>query len=226
MSTCPSCSTTVDDRERFCEACGATLSPDGDTAATADPTAAASPDTVEAAAEAPVEAAVCASCGGRVAADGYCETCGTKAVSERDHYTEQPASWVAACCDRGIRHHRNEDATAIAANPAAGSRAVLVVCDGVSTSLDSDVASLAGARAARDLLVAQQPAGLGVPASRAAATTSALEAATARANAAVIEHTAPESDNSASCTFAAAYPSDSLSSWTAWPRALGTTSFA
>ena len=64
MSTCPSCSTTVDDRERFCEACGATLSPGGDTAATADPTAdptaAAPPETVEAveaAAQAPAEAA-------------------------------------------------------------------------------------------------------------------------------------------------------------------------
>ena len=86
-----------------------------------------------------------------------------KAPSERDHYTEQPAPWVAACCDRGIRHHRNEDATAIAAEPEPGSRAVLVVCDGVSTSIDSDVASLAGARAARDLLVASRPAGLGHP---------------------------------------------------------------
>ena len=51
---------------------------------------------------------------------------------------------MAACCDRGVRHHRNEDATATAADPAPGSRAVLVVCDGVSTSIDSDVASLAG----------------------------------------------------------------------------------
>ena len=52
---------------------------------------------------------------------------------------------------------------------------MLVVCDGVSTSIDSDVASLAGARAARDVLVAQQPAGLGTPASRAAAIAAALE---------------------------------------------------
>ncbi len=37
--------------------------------------------------------------------------------------------------------------------PEPGSRAVLVVCDGVSTSTDSDVASLAAARAARDVLV-------------------------------------------------------------------------
>ena len=88
----------------------------------------------------------CPNCGGVIGADGYCETCGMKAPTERDHYTEQPAMWVAACCDRGIRHHRNEDATAIAAETEPGSRAVLVVCDGVSTSIDSDLASLAGAR--------------------------------------------------------------------------------
>ncbi len=42
---------------------------------------------------------------------------------------------------------------ALDAHPEPGSRAVLVVCDGVSTSTDSDVASLAAARAARDVLV-------------------------------------------------------------------------
>jgi serine/threonine protein phosphatase PrpC len=79
-----------------------------------------------------------------------------------------------------------------------------VVCDGVSTSLDSDVASLAAARRARDVLVAHRPAGLGTPASRVAAITGAVVKAAAEANAAVIENTAPGSDNAASCTFAAA----------------------
>ena len=146
----------------------------------------------------------CPSCGGVIGADGYCETCGMKAPTERDHYTEQPAMWVAACCDRGIRHHRNEDATAIAAETEPGSRAVLVVCDGVSTSIDSDVASLAGARAARDYLVANRPSGLGTSASRAAAMAGVLEQAAAEANAAVIAQTAPNSENAASCTFSAA----------------------
>jgi serine/threonine protein phosphatase PrpC len=127
-----------------------------------------------------------------------------KAPSERDHYTEQPASWVAACCDRGIRHHRNEDATAIGADPEPGSRAVLVVCDGVSTSIDSDVASLAGAQAARDLLVTSRPAGLGTPASVAAAMAQTIEQAAAQANAAVVANTAPDSTSAAACTFSAA----------------------
>jgi len=146
----------------------------------------------------------CANCGGVIGPDGYCQTCGTRAPTERDHYTEHPASWVAACCDRGVRHHRNEDATAVAAEPAPGSRAVLVVCDGVSTSLDSDIASLAAARAAREVLVAHRPAGLGTPASRVAAMSNAVMQAAASANAAVIDTTAAGSDNAASCTFAAA----------------------
>lgn len=120
-------------------------------------------------------------------------------MNVRDHYCESPSSWVAACCDRGIRHDRNEDATAVASEPRLGARAVLVVLDGVSTSLDSDVASLAGAHAARDALVAQPPAGAGSMAMLAA-----LEEATRRANAAIIATTAPDSENAASCTFAAA----------------------
>jgi serine/threonine protein phosphatase PrpC len=87
---------------------------------------------------------------------------------------------------------------------------VLVVCDGVSTSLDSDIASLAAARAARNALVAHRPAGLGTAASRAAATSNAVVKAAATANAAVIESTAPGSDNAASCTFAAAVVQDGV----------------
>ena len=77
--------------------------------------------------------------------------------SPRDHFTEQPAAWVAGVCDRGIRHARNEDAVALAPDAEPGSHAVLVVCDGVSNSTDSDVASLAAARAARDVLARSLP---------------------------------------------------------------------
>lgn len=208
---CPNCGAEVSSDESFCEACGSELAPSVAPADQADP-GIESPITLSRSVRAPQPetppsvppAPPCVSCGGVVAADGYCETCGVKAQSPRDHYTELPASWAAASCDRGIRHHRNEDATAIAADPEPGSRAVLVVCDGVSTSQDSDVASLAGARAARDVLAAQRPAGLGTPASRVAAIAGSLEAASAAANAAVIDNTAPESTNAASCTFVAA----------------------
>lgn len=201
---------------RFCEACGAPLTP---TAEAVEETVAELPveltGSVLSPQPAPAEPTLvrprpCQSCGGVVGADGYCETCGTKAPSERDHYVERPASWAAASCDRGVRHHRNEDATAIAASVEPGKRAVLVVCDGVSTADDSDVASLAAARAARDVLVSSRPAGLGVPESRAAAIEAALVTAAARANAAVVDTTAPDAPNPASCTFVAAVVEDNL----------------
>jgi serine/threonine protein phosphatase PrpC len=206
---CPHCGAEVAAQEAFCEACGGALTPSAAAAKEPDEMAAPIEITRSIHTEADDEDTVvvtrsCANCGGVVAADGYCETCGTKAPTERDHYTEHPAPWVAACCDRGVRHHRNEDATAVAAEQKPGSRAVLVVCDGVSTSLDSDVASLAGARAARDVLVALKPAGLGTPASRVAAIANAVVKAATSANAAVIDNTAPDSENAASCTFAAA----------------------
>lgn len=212
--SCPHCGAEVAAGEAFCEACGGRLTPTA--AGPADePDEMAAPIDITRAIQTEDEDTVvvarpCANCGGVIGADGYCETCGTKAPTERDHYTERPAPWVAACCDRGVRHHRNEDATAVAAEQTPGSRAVLVVCDGVSTSLDSDIASLAAARAARDALVAHRPAGLGTAASRAAAISNAVVKAAATANAAVIESTAPDSDNAASCTFAAAVVEDGV----------------
>lgn len=150
----------------------------------------------------------CMQCGGPVDSDGYCSVCGFKAVSERDHYREEPAPWVAGVCDRGLRHSRNEDAVALAAAQEPGTRAALVVCDGVSSSIDSDVAALAGAQAARDLLFANAPAGMGIEASRTAAMQQSLTQAAAAANEAVVSHTDPASENAASATFVAAVVSD------------------
>jgi serine/threonine protein phosphatase PrpC len=152
----------------------------------------------------------CHSCGGVVGAEGYCETCGTKAVKPRDHFTEQPAPWVAGTCDRGIRHSRNEDAMAIAADAEPGSRALLVVCDGVSSSLDSDVASLAAARAAREVLVAGHAQGMGTESSKTSAIVARLTAAADAANDAVLENTSPDSPNPASCTFVATVLEDGV----------------
>lgn len=126
------------------------------------------------------------------------------APSDRDHYREQPAAWVAALCDRGLRHPRNEDAAAVAADPVPGGRAVLVVCDGVSTSPDSDRASLAAARAARDLLVTSWPTGSSQRAGRAAALASAIATAADRANEAAAASSGTAADGAGSCTFAAA----------------------
>jgi serine/threonine protein phosphatase PrpC len=202
-TVCPNCGGSVAEADLFCEACGTELKP-----GTAAPTSPAldtdTEPTVEITAAVVEAVGPCRSCGGTVGADGYCETCGTKAAKPRDHFEEQPAPWVAGVCDRGIRHSRNEDAMAIAADAEPGSRALLVVCDGVSSSLDSDVASLAAARAARDVLEAGHAQGLGTESSRASAIVARLKAAADAASDAVLDSTNPDSPNPASCTFVAA----------------------
>jgi len=125
-------------------------------------------------------------------------------VSDRAHYTESPSSWVAACCDRGVRHPRNEDATAVAADLEPGGQAVLVVCDGVSTAEDSAVASLAGAQTARDLLWSSPRTGPGLLPDRAQSVAALIGAAAAAANQAVLAVTTPASLHPASCTLSLA----------------------
>jgi serine/threonine protein phosphatase PrpC len=64
---------------------------------------------------------------------------------------------------------------------------VLVVCDGVSSSTDSDLASLAAARAAREVLTSSRPRGMGAGLSLIAAVIARVEAAADAASDAVIE---------------------------------------
>jgi len=90
---------------------------------------------------------------GAINAEGYCESCGRKVPSGRDH-AELDLGRLAGVTDRGRRHPRNEDAMALAtAETPAGSVAVAVVCDGVSTSPRPDEASLAGTQAAVRMLL-------------------------------------------------------------------------
>lgn len=209
-TVCPACGAALGPGDNFCESCGAALgtatdavpvpgsrTPADDLSPISTPTAVRPPRRVE-----PGAARACAECGAPVGDDGYCTVCGTKAPSARDHFARSPASWVAGVCDRGVTHIRNEDAMALLADEAPGSRAVLVVCDGVSSSDGSDVAALAAAEAALDVLRTPMPRGVGVPASADAAATRVLTQAAAAANTAVIAHTDPSSPRPASCTFA------------------------
>jgi serine/threonine protein phosphatase PrpC len=185
VTECPSCHAAVGDSEQFCEACGAELAP---TVVAAEP-----PPTEESTRETAMPGdlsgtePICRACGAEVSGDGYCGTCGARAPRRRDHFSENPAPWVAAVSDRGVRHTRNEDAVALAADAAPGGRAVLVVCDGVSNSIDSDVASLAAARAARDVLGSSRSRGMGTETSLVAAVIARLEAATNAASDAVLQ---------------------------------------
>ena len=209
--TCSSCGADLAADALFCEACGAKVGSGQAPTALTVPVGATdedSPISTPTAVRAPVEvsapqARTCAECGGTVGADGYCESCGLKAASERDHFREAPTAWVGGVCDRGIVHTRNEDAMALWADDAAPRRAVLVVCDGVSSSKDSDVASLAGARAAREVLRPAMPQGMGTAESADAAATKVLTSAAAAANTAVVANTDPASESPASCTFVA-----------------------
>ncbi|MGV9696914.1 PP2C family serine/threonine-protein phosphatase [Streptomyces sp. NPDC003470] len=111
---------------------------------------------------APAEAGkVCVACrAGRVDDDGYCENCGHAQPRERDHM-EQEAGPVAAVSDRGLRHHRNEDAFCVGhtALPDGTSATVAIVCDGVSSATRPDDASLAASRAAGESLLTVLPRG-------------------------------------------------------------------
>ncbi|WP_405932291.1 PP2C family serine/threonine-protein phosphatase [Streptomyces sp. NBC_00827] len=109
----------------------------------------------------PAGTRLCVACrAGSVDNDGYCENCGHAQPRERDHM-EQELSAVSAVSDRGLRHHRNEDAFTISttALPDGAPAVVAIVCDGVSSATRPDEASLAASRAAGESLLAALPLG-------------------------------------------------------------------
>ena len=133
---CATCGEPVGAADSFCEACGAELAPmlisDGESTR-------------------PGRCSSCRSAG--ITADGYCEACGRRVPGGRDH-AELDLGCLAGVTDRGLRHHRNEDAMALAvASTEAGPVLVAVVCDGVSSSARADEASLVAARAAARVLL-------------------------------------------------------------------------
>jgi serine/threonine protein phosphatase PrpC len=140
--SCSSCGEQVSANDSFCESCGTELNP---------PVVSAGPPGYSA--QCPVCSVDESATPGAITAEGYCETCGRKVPSGRDH-VELDLGVLAGVTDRGLRHHRNEDAMAMAtAETADGLVAVAVVCDGVSTSPRPDEASLAGTQAAVRMLL-------------------------------------------------------------------------
>ena len=143
--SCPSCGRPVRPDDNFCEACRAELAP---AASTSDQSRPVGP---------------CPTCpDASVTADGYCESCGRRVPVSRDHI-ELDLGTLAGVSDRGLRHHQNEDAMAIAAvQDTGGPVAVAVVCDGVSSSSQPAEAAmrvlLAAARTGADLLDASTAA--------------------------------------------------------------------
>ncbi len=196
---CPQCGQPIAPSASFCEACGATLEPSVELPPEPSTPSHQSQQTRRLGAR-HSDVLVCPACGGTIDTDGYCQVCGTKAPSARDHYSDAPADWVGGVCDRGIKHARNEDAMALWAE---GRRAVLVVCDGVSTSIDSDEAATTAAQTIRQVLI-ESVRRLSTDAADEALIAEAMVTAAAAANAAVSAQTAQESPSAASATVAAA----------------------
>lgn len=127
----------------------------------------------------------CTGCGSAVApSDNFCETCGLGQPTGRDH-VEIDLGVAAGVSDRGLVHHRNEDAVALCAND---DIVFAVVSDGVSTSDLADEASLAAVDAAIKVLAAGGP----------------TEKAVTAANAAVAELPIRYDDTAPSCTYISA----------------------
>ncbi len=226
---CPACGADRMPDAAFCEACGldfatSALPPEGAITQAAPRQAHAPAVTAAAGEESPLDVGwtgpvvggvavevdhptelTCAACGKGAYVDGYCDQCGSKQPDPRNHFTEAPAAWVAGVCDIGKRHTRNEDAMALLASEAHLGQATLVVCDGVSNTTDSHIASLAAARSARETLSAAIPRGMGTREALVSAISARLGEAVSAARGAVVTAT-PSADTPAppSCTFVAA----------------------
>jgi serine/threonine protein phosphatase PrpC len=127
---------------------------------------------------------VCVACGvGGVDEDGYCEHCGHAQPRQRDHQ-EKELEGVAAVSDRGLRHHRNEDAFAVAAASLPdGTPAVsAVVCDGVSTAYRPDDASAVASAAGSESLLQALERGASAEDAMRGALMAAFDAVTALAD--------------------------------------------
>lgn len=142
---------------------------------------------------------LCVACRtGRVDRDGYCEHCGHAQPRERDHMEEELSS-VAAVSDRGLRHHRNEDAFAVSSTalPDGSPATLAIVCDGVSSATRPDEASAAAAAAADAALLTALPRGTHPQQAMHEAIVAAAEAVNSLAEETVKER---EHQNSPACT--------------------------
>lgn len=138
-ATCGACGERLVGGARFCEACGA---PAAGAGAADDPPAADQGEPAAAGANGivdtggPTERPACERCGGEIGPDGYCTTCGHRALEPT---TVVDGTTLAYATHRGRRHRRNEDSGALAVT--GDGWPVIVVSDGVSISPNPHLAS-------------------------------------------------------------------------------------
>jgi serine/threonine protein phosphatase PrpC len=136
---CPRCGSSVSPGDLFCENCGRPLSAD----APADGGVSG------------VQTCNCPPGQSKPDADGYCEVCGLRCLSDaeaaRRHAELAVDGQLAVVSDIGRRHRSNEDAGTVARGP--GDSVILVVADGVSAAIDSASASAVAIDAALGVLM-------------------------------------------------------------------------
>ncbi len=134
MKNCSACHEPVDVSDRFCETCGFLLIKDSSAMATFQAlTEPIFPN--------------CQKCDSiNLEADGFCNQCGFRNPIHRDRFEQILQPGFAALSDRGIRHSQNEDCFAIA--QLADGRSIIVVCDGVSSSMNPGMASQSASQSA------------------------------------------------------------------------------
>lgn len=186
QTVCPSCAEPLEPDDAFCGSCGARLTgPAPKVAGTG-----------------------CVHCGGTEIADGYCADCGVAQPRPRDHQ-ERSLDGVAGVTDRGLRHHRNEDAFTVAGTTLPGGEpaVIAVVCDGVSSSPRPDDASATAAESAADALLEALAAGREPDEAMRAAIVAAHQAVTALARQG---RNSTAAANSPACTYVSAIHSAGL----------------
>ena len=125
---CPKCVALIPDEDLFCESCGSRVQ--------AEPEA-----TMEAEAECPCTTGVV-----ELDEEGFCLLCGRRVLRPaEDHIETELSVHFAGVSDRGLHHHANEDRFSIGEQE--GWR-LAVVCDGVSSSPDADMAAAQASQAA------------------------------------------------------------------------------
>ncbi|MBB6174809.1 serine/threonine protein phosphatase PrpC [Nocardiopsis mwathae] len=210
VRTCPSCEERVATGDVYCERCGHRVAaglagPPAPPAVPAPRDAAAADrgagtdqgESTTAGTEVhtgPMPAVdPCTWCGAAVSA-GYCNECGMSQPGDRDH-VEVRAETAAGVSDRGLRHHRNEDAMAVLTSDDPAPVVVAVVCDGVSTSPHPEEAAHVAAETGAAVLADGLAAGSGP---REATEAALAQAASAVAELAETEQAAP------ACTYVSA----------------------
>ncbi len=134
---CPNCNNKVLPEDRFCEECGTPLA-NSSTDSSTDSSTESTP------------AEGCAKCGAPQQAiddEGYCTRCGFRGeIPENKRLEIVISPNFAGASDRGIKHHKNEDYLAL--TQVNNNTQILVVCDGVSSSCQPELASQAAAESA------------------------------------------------------------------------------